>query len=81
MIESLLCAAWLVGNLSKCKARLDPAEYAGEHKIVEVPKVSDPEYLAGEPAKTVAQRHIAMFQDGLAKGVCIMTVRHQYGGQ
>ena len=76
-----MCAAGLVGNLGKYKAHLDPAERAGEHLVVEVSKVSDPEYLAGEPAKSVAQRHITMFQDGLPKGVCIMTVRHQYGSQ
>ena len=81
MIESLLCTAWLVGNLGKCKAHLDPAERAGEHLVVEVSKVSDPEYLAGEPTKSVSQRHIAMFKDSLAKGVRIMTIRHQYGGQ
>ena len=81
MIEGRLCAAGLVGNLGKCKAHLDPAERAGEHLVVEVSKVSDPEYLAGESTKSVSQRHIAMFKDSLAKGVCIMTVRHQYGGQ
>ena len=81
MIEGRLRAAGLVGNLGKCKAHLDPAERAGEHLVVEVSKVSDPEYLAGEPTKSVAQRHIAMLQYSLAKGICIMTVRHQYGSQ
>ena len=54
---------------------LDAGQGAGEHQIVEIAQVADPEHPPGELAETVAERQVVTLEDGRAQRVGIEALR------
>ena len=63
------------------QSHLDAGKRAGEHQVVEIPEVTDPEHAAGELAEPVAERQVVVLQNGRAQRVGIEALRHQNRGQ
>ena len=67
-----------VGN---AKPHFDAAQRAGQHQVVEVAKMANPEDPAGKTRQAVAERHVEMLENGGAEGIGIMAFRHHDSGQ
>ena len=67
-----------VGN---AEAHFNTTQCCGQHQIVEVTKMSDPENPAGKLGKPVPERHVEMLQNRRAEGIGIVTFRHENSGQ
>src|SRR5436309_1426271 len=81
VIERREHAAPLVRNVREREAHLDAGEGAGEHQIVEVAEVSDPEYFPGELPQTGAERHVVGFENDLAQRVGVVAGGHHHRGE
>ena len=68
-------------NISHPQPHFDAAQRSGQHQIVEITKMADPEHLAGQPRQPVAKRHVEIRQHCRPEGISIMTVRQQYRRQ
>src|SRR5256885_2825503 len=74
-------AAFSVRNVRERKAHLDAGEGAGEHQVVEVAEVPDPENLSRELAQAGPERHIVGIEDDLAQRVGVVAGGHHHGGE
>src|SRR6266481_1087479 len=74
-------AALLVRNVREREAHLDAGEGAGEHQIVEVAEVPDPEYFPRELPQTGAERHVVGFENDLAQRVGVVAGGHHHRGE
>src|SRR5881409_680110 len=74
-------AALLVRNVREREAHLDAGEGAGEHQIVEVAEVPDPEYFPREFPQTGAERHVVGFENDLAQRVGVVAGGHHHRGE
>src|SRR6266699_788465 len=81
VIERREHAAPLVRNVREREAHLDAGEGAGEHQIVEVAEVADPEYFPGELPQSGAERHVVGFEDDLAQRVGVVAGGHHHRGE
>ena len=75
MREGGLNAARAMGRLTQRQSHFHAGQCAGEHQIVEVAQVADPEYFVGKARKAIAQRHVECLEDGGAEGVGKATTR------
>src|SRR5712691_9174529 len=81
VIERREHAAFSVRNVRERQAHLDAGEGAGEHQIVEVAEVSDPEDFSCELAQTGAERHVVGFENDLAQRVGVVAGGHHHRGE
>jgi len=58
------------------QAHLDAGERPAERQIVEEAEMADAEHLAGELAKTGAERHIEVIEHCRPEGVGVVPIGH-----
>ena len=69
------------GKADPVQPHLDAAKRAGEHQIVEVAEMTDPEHPPGELAEAATERKVIMLQNRGAQSVGIHVLGYQNAGQ
>ena len=69
------------GHAREPQAHLDAAQRPGQHQVVEVAEVADPEHPALQLAEAGAERHVEALEDHAPHVVGVVALGHEHRGQ